>query len=92
MTLYEIVIEVRNLRVELLFNQSPTIGRICECISGLFSDHPKVEEGIVSLLLSIGDDADRRATVFEVGDEIAFMDDKEQIGCIFLRTRTLFDV
>lgn len=90
--LYEIVLEVRNLRVELLFNEPPTIGRICECISDLFSDHAKVEEGIISLLLSIGDHEDRRATVFEVGDEIAFMDDKEQIGCILLRTRTLFDV
>lgn len=92
MTLYEIVLEVRNLRVELLFNEPPTIGRICECISELFSDHAKVEEGIISLLLSVGDDKDRRATVFEVGDEIQFMDDEERIGCIFLRTRTLFDV
>ncbi len=90
--LYEIVLEVRNLRVELLFNEPPTLGRICECISDLFSDHPHVEEGIISLLLSIGDHEDRRGTVLKVGDEIKFMDDEEQIGCILLRTRTLFDV
>ncbi len=89
--LYEIVLEVRNLRVEMLYTAPPTIGRVCECISDLFPDHPKVEDGIISLLLSVGDDADRRATVFEAGDEIQFMDDKEQIGCILLRTRTLFD-
>ena len=92
MTLYEIVLEVRQLRVELLFTDPPTLGRICECISDLFSDHPKAEEGIISLLLSVGDDADRRATKLKVGDEIQFMDDEEPVGCIFLRTRTLFDV
>ena len=91
MTLYEIILEVRNLRVELLYTEPPTIGRVCECSSDLFSDHPHVEEGIISLLLSVGDDADRRATVFEVGDEIQFMDNEERVGCIFLRTRTLFD-
>lgn len=91
MILYEIVLEVRNLRVEMLYTVPPTIGRICHCISQLFSDHQKVEEGIISLLLSVGDDKDRRATVFEVGDEIKFVENEEQIGCVFLRERTLFD-
>lgn len=90
--LYEIVLEVRNLRVEMLYTAPPTIGRVCECISDLFSDHKKVEDGIITLLLSLGDDANRHDTVFEVDDEIQFMDDKEQIGCILLRTRTLFNV
>ena len=91
MTVYEITIEVRNLCVRILFRKPPTLGRICECISTIFADHVQVEEGMIELLLSIGDDEDRRAITFEVGDRVNFTENNESIGYMELQSRTLFD-
>lgn len=89
--LYEITIEVRNLVLKMLFNDSPTLGRICECVGMVFADNQEVHHGMVELLLSIGDDSDRSATTFQVGDEIKFMEESQQIGFVGLETRTLFE-
>lgn len=92
MIVYEITIEVRNLCVRILFREPPMLGRICECISTIFADHVQVEEGMIELLLSIGDDEDRRYTPFEVGDRVNFTEDDKSIGYMELQSRTLFDV
>lgn len=91
MIVYEITIEVRNLCVRILFREPPTLGHICHCISTIFADHVQVEEGMIELLLSIGDDDDRRAITFEVGDRVNFTEDDETIGYMELQSRTLFD-
>ena len=89
--LYEVTIQVRGLCVRMLFNASPTLGRICDCVSNIFANNQEIELGILNLLLSIGDDEDRRATTFKVGDDIKFVENDQQIGYVNLQTRTLFD-
>ena len=88
---YEITIEVRNFCVRILFRKPPTLGRICECINTIFEGHTQVKEGMIELLLSIGDDEDRRAHTFEVGDRVNFSENNEPIGFMELQTRKLFD-
>lgn len=92
MTVYEITIEVQHLCVRILFTNPPTIGHICECINIIFADHTHVENGIIELLLSIGDDGNRRAITFEVGDRVNFIENDQPIGFLELQSRTLFDV
>ena len=87
--LFEITVEVHSLIVKLLFNQPPTIQRVCDAISTVFAGHVDVEQGIIALLLSLSDNAG--STVLEVGDEIKFEEDETPIGFIGLETRTLFE-
>lgn len=89
--LYEVTIQVRALCVRMLFNSSPTLGQICDIVSHIFANNQEVELGILNLLLSIGDDEDRRNTTFKVGDDVKFVEDSQEIGFINLQTRTLFD-
>jgi hypothetical protein len=89
-TLYEITVHVRALIVKMLFNAPPTLKRICDCISTIFANNIEVEQGILALMLSVGDNGPE--TVFEVGDEIKFEQDGTSIGFIGLETRTLFEV
>lgn len=92
MILNEITIEIRNLCVKILFDRPPTIGRICECIGDIFTQHPNVERGIIALLLSVGDDKDRRELVLKIGDRIDFSEDDKPIGYMDMQSRTLFYV
>lgn len=84
--LFEVTVEVRNLVTKMLFNQHPTLERICEVIEDIFANHDKVKGGLVSLVLSVGD----HDTILEVDDLIYFTDGMERIGFIELKTRTLF--
>ena len=90
--LFEVTIQVRNLVTKLLFPQEPSLGSICRVVEQVFADNEKIADGMVSLILSVGDGELGKDTVLEVGDEITFSDDTGQIGFLDVQTRTLFDV
>lgn len=90
MILYEVTIQVNALCIKMLLDDVPTLGRICECISIMFADNTEIETGVISLLLSIGDDEDRHNTKFLAGDEIRFTEDDKVIGHMDIQTRTVF--
>ncbi len=91
MILYEITIQVRQFCVKILFNDIPTIGSICDAVSQIFANELHVQKGMLELVLSVGDDTDRRATKLEIGDEVRFTEDDQPIGLMDLQTRTLFN-
>jgi hypothetical protein len=87
--LIEIVVEVRNLNVKLLFPEPPTFWRICRVLSDLFERQPEIGAGMEELIMSVGDqDRDR---IMTVDDMIQFDDDTGNIGSMTAQTRTIFD-
>ena len=91
MILYEVTIEVQPLMVRILFNAPPTVQRLCEAVETVFAEHTNAKDGLLELILSVGDQEEWKAQVLNVGDVVNFSNDDGPIGQMDVQTRTLFD-
>lgn len=91
MIIHEVTIEVKQLCVRMLFTGPPSIERICTTIETIFADHTAAKDGLIEIILSVGDQEDWKAQVLNVGDKVTFSDDDGPMGFMDVQTRTLFD-
>lgn len=92
MIVYEVTITVKQLCVRMLFKGPPSVERIIDTVKVIFADHQPAQDGIIELILSVGDQEEWKKQVLNEGDVVHFSQDDEPIGQMDVQTRTLFDV
>lgn len=85
---YEATINVNQLCVRLLFNDTPSLLDVIDAIEIIFHTHDDVREGLKNILTTIQDDEPG----FQAGDEIIFTENDVRTGSLVLQTRTLFEI